>query len=179
MSRSIVYNGVDFSPWTTAEAVLPAAHGIAAEAAEVPGRAGAVLLSASIPPKPIAVRLFLDLEDDCDAEELAGVRHELAAALASTAGAELELPGEPGLSYRDVLCTDSSMWSRLFEDGGCELSFVALDPIAWGAEKGFEPLAISGAAVLGGYGVRTYGVGGTAPTWPVVEVVAAAGRSWR
>lgn len=160
MSRSIVYNGTDFSPWTTAEVSLPAAHGVAVEAAEVPGRPGAVLVGASVPPKPIGVRLFLDLEDDCDAEDLSEARHALAAALASTEGAELELPGEPGLSYRDVFCTDSSDWSHLFEDGSCELAFLALDPVAWG-----EEVASS---------TNTLTLGGTWPSFPVLTGTASA-----
>ena len=167
MSRSIAYNGTDFSPWTTVEALLPAAHGVAAEATEVPGRPGAV------PPKPIGVRLFLDLEDGCDAGDLFEARHALAAALTSTESAELELPGEPGLAYRDVLCADASGWSSLFEDGSCELSFLTLDPVAWGEEKGFGPVAVFGA---GAHGFTVDGVGGAAPIWPVFEPLCAHGR---
>lgn len=112
MSRSIAYNGTDFSPWTTVEALLPAAHGVAAEATEVPGRPGAVPLSAS-------------------------------------------------------------GWSSLFEDGSCELSFLTLDPVAWGEEKGFGPVAVFGA---GAHGFTVDGVGGTAPIWPVFEPLCAHGR---
>ena len=75
----------------------------------------------------------------------------------------------------DVFCTDSSDWSSLFEDRSCELSFLALDPIAWGAEKGSEPEAISEPAITGGYGLTLDGVSGTAPAWPVFELVAAEG----
>ena len=56
------------------------------------------LLSARIPPKTLRVRLFLDLAEDEDAEGLTAVRHEAAAWLASDAGCDLELPGEPGSS---------------------------------------------------------------------------------
>ena len=167
MARSIVYNGTDFSPWTTAEAVLPAAHGVSCEVAEVPGRAGAVLLSASVSPKDVRVRLFLDLEDDCDEEGLSAVRHGLAASLACTEGAELELPGEPGLVYKDAFCTGASEWSRLFEDGSCELSFTALDPIAWGQSYTVSP-AFAGDAF-------TFYVGGTWRSAPTVSMAAAAG----
>lgn len=110
MARSIKFGGHDFSSFSTAEVVLTAAHGIVVDAAEVPGRAGAVLLSARIPPKTLRVRFFLDLADDEDAEGLSAVRHEAASWLAPDAGSDLELPGEPGLVYRDAVCADAGAW---------------------------------------------------------------------
>lgn len=121
MARSLKFDGHDFSSFSTAE---------------VPGRAGAVLLSARIPPKTLRVRLFLDLAEDEDAEGLSALRHEAAAWLASDAGCDFELPGEPGLVYRNAVCTGADAWDALFEDGSCELAFTAFDPVAWGAGAG-------------------------------------------
>lgn len=116
MARSLKFDGHDFSSFSTAEVVLPAAHGLSVDAAEVPGRAGAVLLSARIPPKTLRVRLFLDLAEDEDAEGLSALRHEAAA----------------WLVYRNAVCTGADAWDALFEDGSCELAFTAFDPVAWG-----------------------------------------------
>ena len=167
MARSIKFGGHDFSSFSTAEVMLPAAHGIVVDAAEVPGRAGAVLLSARIPPKALRVRLFLDLADDEDAEGLSAVRHEAASWLAPDAGSDLELPGEPGLVYRDAVCTDAGTWGDLFEDGSCELVFTAFDPVAWGHER--EASAAAGIAEL------SLLVGGTYRTWPTFVMEASAG----
>lgn len=167
MARSIKFGGHDFSSFSTAEVVLPAAHGIVVDAAEVPGRAGAVLLSARIPPKALRVRLFLDLADDEDAEGLSAVRHEAASWLAPDAGSDLELPGEPGLVYRDAVCTDAGTWGDLFEDGSCELVFTAFDPVAWGHER--EASAAAGIAEL------SLLVGGTYRTWPTFVMEESAG----
>lgn len=169
MSRSITFNDVDFAPWTTAEVMLPGAHAVAVEAAEAPGRDGALALSARLAAKAISVRMFLDLDDDHDAEGLTEVRHGLAAALACTEGAELELPGETGLSYRDAYCTDSSGWSHLFEDGYCELLFTALDPVAWGQAYSVYPASYTGSL--------SFVVGGTWRTAPTVSMTAAAGNA--
>lgn len=174
MARSIVFNGVDLSSWTTAEAVLVAAHGMAIDAVEVPGRAGATLLAARIPPKPIRVRLFLDLGEDTDEGGLAEVRHAIATALACSAGAELELPGEPGLAYCNVLCTDSSGWSALFEDGFCELGFTALDPVAWG-----DWAHVEAEADAGGDAAMSAQVGGAWRTWPHLTITSVAGQTVR
>lgn len=186
MSRSIAYAGRDLSGWTVAEWRRPAAHGMVVEAAEVPGRPGAAHLSSRLAPCEIRVRLYLDLPDLHPAEDLGAYRRELAAALFSEAPAELALPGEEGLAYRDAVCTDASAWSHLFSDGSCELVFVALDPVAWGAEDGFGPVAVaeaSGSAAGGGdqgasgLGVWLGHVPGTAPTWPAFELAAAAGEA--
>lgn len=167
MARSIKFDGHDFSSFSTAEVVLPAAHGLSVDAAEVPGRAGAVLLSARIPPKTLRVRLFLDLAEDEDAEGLSALRHEAAAWLASDAGCDLELPGEPGLVYRNAVCTGADAWDALFEDGSCELAFTAFDPVAWG--QGQEVVPAGGGAGL------SFVVGGTYRTLPTFVMEAAAG----
>lgn len=167
MARSIKFGGHCFSSFSTAEVALPAAHGISVEAAEVPGRAGAVLISARILPKPLHVRLFLDLADDEDAEGLSVLRHEAAAWLASDVGCDLELPGEPSLVYREVICTDASVWDALFEDGSCELVFTAFDPVAWGQE---QEVSSTGS----GTGLSLL-VGGTYRTWPAFVMEASVG----
>lgn len=198
MSRSIVYAGCDLSDWTVAEWSRPAGHAMAVDAAEAPGRPGVAWVSSRVAPLEIRVRLFLEMPNPNPAADPGYYRRKVAAALFSGEPAELELPGDDGIVYRDVVCADASGWSNLFTDGSCELVFVALDPIAWGAEDGFGPIAVAGAgsgAASGGAGAADAGgsgadgagpgalgtgvtldyVPGSAPTWPVFELVAAAG----
>lgn len=173
MSRSIEYAGADLSEWTVAECSTPAGHGMDVEAAAVPGLPGAAFVSSRIAPRKIGVRLYLDLPDLHPAEDLGSYRREIATALFSEGPAELALPGDPGLVYRDAVCADASEWTRLFSDGSCDLLFVALDPIAWGEEDGFGPIACPG----GELGLSLDTVPGTAPTRPLFELVAAAGTA--
>ena len=160
---SIVYNGHDLSPYVTAELVEPAGHALSPRALMVPGRPGAALLDCELPPRVLRVRLFLDAGISLGADERSEIRHVLYGWLVAPSGAELELPGEPGLSWRDAVVTDASDWDSLFEDGSCELAFTCFDPVAYGEGK-------SGAA-------STLTVGGTWATWPVVTLTALAGSS--
>ncbi|MGO5499965.1 phage distal tail protein [Paratractidigestivibacter faecalis] len=162
---SLTYNGHDLSPYVTAELVEPAGHALSPRALAVPGRPGAALLGCELPPRVLRVRLFLDAGISFDADERSEVRHALYGWLAAPSGAELELPGEPGLSWRDAVVTDASDWGSLFEDGSCELAFTCFDPVAYGDGK-------SSAA-------STLTVGGTWATWPVVTLTALAGSSVR
>lgn len=160
---SIVYNGHDLSEYVTAELVEPAGHALSPRALAVPGRPGAALLGCELPPRVLRVRLFLDAGIALTAQERSEIRHALYGWLAAPSGAELELPGEPGLSWHDAVVTDASDWDSLFEDGSCELAFTCFDPVAYGEGK-------SSAA-------STFTVGGTWATWPVVEMTALAGSS--
>ena len=160
---SIVYNGHDLSGYVTAELVEPAGHALEPRALAVPGRPGAALLGCELPPRVLRVRLFLDAGISLTADERSDIRHELYGWLVVPSGAELELPGEPGLSWRNAVVTDASDWDSLFEDGSCELAFTCFDPVAYGEGK-------SSAA-------GTMTVGGTWATWPVVTLTALAGSS--
>lgn len=160
---SLTYNGHDFSEYVTAELVEPAGHALSPRSLAVPGRPGAALLGCELPPRALKVRLFLDAGISLAAEERSEVRHALYGWLAAPSGAELELPGEPGLSWRDAVVTDASDWDSLFEDGSCELAFTCFDPVAYGEGK-------SSAA-------STLTVDGTWATWPVVTLTALAGSS--
>lgn len=160
---SIVYNGHDFSPYVTAELVEPAGHALSPRTLPVPGRPGAVLLGCELPPRALRVRLFLDAGVSLGADERSEIRHELYGWLCAPDGAELELPGEPGLTWRDAVVTGVSDWDSLFEDGSCEVEFTCLDPVAYGDE-----VTSAGTALT---------VGGTWATWPVVTLTALAGDS--
>ncbi len=160
---SIVYGGIDFSYFCTAETVLLGAPACAVESLAVPGRAGETVLDGRLAPLPIRVRLFLSLEGRQTVADLADARCTLRGWLAKPEGATLALPDEPGLVWRDVVCTDAGEWDRLFEDGSCELGFTAFDPAAYGAAR-----SVSGTAVV---------VGGTWRTWPRIEMTARAGSS--
>ena len=160
-----MYNGHDLSPYVTAELVEPAGHALSPRALMVPGRPGAALLGCELPPRVLRVRLFLDAGISLGADERSEIRHVLYGWLVAPSGAELELPGEPGLSWRDAVVTDASDWDSLFEDGSCELAFTCFDPVAYGEGR-------SSAA-------GTLTVGGTWATWPVVTLTALAGPSVR
>ena len=160
---SIVYNGHDFSQYVTAELVEPAGHALSPRTLPVPGRPGAVLLGCELPPRALRVRLFLDAGITLTADERSEIRHGLYAWLVAPGGGELELPDEPGLTWRDAVVTDASDWDSLFEDGSCEVAFTCFDPVAYGDEA-----SCAGAALA---------VGGTWPTWPVVTMTASAGAS--
>ena len=161
--RSIVFNGVDFSEFCSAEVVEKAALPIVANTMTVPGRAGALLVSGRIPPRAVRVRLFMDARYKPGTNGLADVRHRVYSALASTGGGTLRLPDEPEFEYRDVVCTDAGAWSSLFEDGHGDVAFALLDPGAYGMER------IERGA--------SFEVGGTWPTWPTFVLVASAGSA--
>lgn len=161
--RSIVFNGVDFSEFSSAEVVERAALPIVANTMAVPGRAGALLVSGRIPARSVRVRLFMDAGYKPGTNALADIRHKVYKALASTAGSTLRLPDEPELEYRDVVCTDAGEWTSLFEDGHGDVGFTLLDPAAYG-------MARSEAGT-------SFEVGGSWPTWPTFELVASAGSA--
>ena len=161
--RSISYNGVDFSEFSSAEVVEKVALPIEAKTMAVPGRAGAQLVSGRIPPRLVRVRLFMDAGYKPGTNGLADIRHRVYSALCSTAGGTLRLPDEPELEYRDAVRTDTGAWSSLFEDGHGDFVFTLLDPVAYGMER-----REAGA---------TFEVGGSWPTWPTFELVASAGSA--
>ena len=161
--RSIVFNGVDFSEFSSAEVVEKVALPIAATTMTIPGRAGALLVSGRIPPRLVRVRMFMDAGYKPGTNGLADIRHRVYSALCSTGGGTLRLPDEPELEYRDAMCTDAGVWSSLFEDGHGDVDFTLLDPVAHGMER--REVGIS------------FEVGGTWPTWPTFELVASAGSA--
>lgn len=161
--RSIVYNGVDLSEFCSAEVIEKVALPVVPETMAVPGRAGALLVSGRVPPRVVRVRLFMDSGYKPGTNGLADIRHKLYSALCCTAGGTLRLPDEPELEYRDAVCVDAGAWSSLFEDGHGDVEFALLDPVAYGMERNE-----AGAS---------FEVGGTWPTWPTFELVAAAGSA--
>ncbi len=163
--RSIIYAGHDFSELCSAEVVDRRVNPLIAEAMEVPGRAGAMLVSSWMPPADVTVRLFLDPGCRLDATSLANARHKLSFWLCSFGGGELVLPDEPEHTYRDALLVSAGAWHKLFSDGQCDVTFTLFDPIAYGLER-VERNA-------------RFDVGGTWPTFPEFRLVAAAGSQLR
>lgn len=158
--RSIVFNGVDFSEFSSAEVVEKVALPIVANTIALPGRAGALLVSGRVPPRIVHVRLFMDAGYKPGTHGLADIRHRVYSALCSMRGGTLKLPDDPELEYREAVCADAGAWSSLFEDGHGDVGFTLLDPVAYGMER-----HEIGAA---------FEVGGTWPTWPTFELVASA-----
>ncbi|MBR3312500.1 MAG: hypothetical protein IKG18_00020 [Atopobiaceae bacterium] len=130
--RSIVYGGLDFSDFCSAEVVERAAPPMDIETMAVPGRAGALLVSGRIPPRLVVARLFMDAGYRPGTNALVDLRHRVYSALCATGGGTLKLPDEPELTYQDVVCTDAGTWSSLFEDGHGDVEFMLLDPVAYG-----------------------------------------------
>ena len=161
--RSIIFSGVDFSEFSSAEVVEKAALPVDMATMAVPGRAGALLVSGRIPPRMVHVRLFMDAGYKPGTNGLADIRHRVYVALAAVSGGTLRLPDEPEFEYRDVVCTDAGVWSSLFEDGHGDVEFALLDPVAYGMER------IEHGA--------SFEVGGTWPTWPTFELVASTGSA--
>lgn len=161
--RSITFNGVDFSEFSSAEVIEKIALPIAATTMAVPGRAGALLVSERIPPRLVRVRLYMDAWYKPGTNGLADIRHWVYSALCTTGGGTLRLPDEPELEYRDAVCTDAGAWSSLFEDGHGDVDFTLLDPVAYGIAR-----REAGAS---------FEVGGSRPTWPTFELVATTGTA--
>lgn len=161
--RSIVYNGVDFSDFCTAEVFEKVALQVIPTTMAVPGRAGAMVVSGRVPPRIVRVRLFMDAGFKADANRMADLRHRVYSALCSTAGGTLRLPDEPEWEYRDAVCTDAGAWSSLFEDGHGEVAFTLFDPVAYGLSR----------SEVG----TSFEVGGSWPTWPTFELTAEAGSA--
>lgn len=159
----IVYAGKDFSELCSAEVVERAAHAVSFDAFDVPGRAGARLSSSRAGTMELRVRLFLDPGFDPGPEGLSLARRRLRSWLFCAGGGELSLPDEPGLFWRDALCTDAGEWDSLFSDGSCEVTFTLLDPVAYGRER-----TEAGSS---------FTVGGTWRTWPTFSLTAEEGGS--
>lgn len=162
--KSISFRGHDLSPYCTAETTLLPLAVAEPKTRTVPGRPGALLVGGAMPPVEIKVKLMLRADRRMDAAELAGARHTLAAWLGGTMGCELVLPEEPGLSYRDCVVTKVKAWDALFEDGCCEVTFTAHDPVAYGELRRVTELSFE--------------VGGTYRTWPVVTVKTQASKTF-
>lgn len=161
---SLVYAGRDFGRYCSAQTVLRSATDVVPETRVVPGRAGALLLGGRLAPLTVRVRLFLELDGRRTDAELAAIRHEMAGWLAEPGGARLKLPEEPGYELRDAVVSAGADWDRLFEDGSCEVTFVAYDPIAWGETRTYA-------------GKTSVTVGGTWATFPRFRLVAKAGSA--
>lgn len=158
---SLTFCGRPLSPYVSAELEWPAAHSLAAETARVPGRPGLALVSADVEPLELRVRLHLDAPEALTAAERAGVRRTIRAWLLADGGGTLVVPGEPGLEWHDVVCAGSTGWTGPLADASSTVTFLCLDPMAYGAER-----SSAGDA---------FDVGGTWPTRPVVELTATAG----
>ncbi|MFU0811927.1 MAG: hypothetical protein ACFWTL_09800 [Atopobium sp.] len=155
---TIIYNGKSFAGLSTAELVEPCGHAIDVSSAEAPGTAGALVLSCRIPPKVLRVKLFLDAQVGTDPASLAKARHRIAAQLLSDSGAELVVPGEPEVTYRDAICTGVSDWSDLGPAGFCEAKFTCYDPIGYGAARSSTG--------------TSFEVMGTWKSWPTIQLTA-------
>lgn len=160
---SLTYAGRDLSDVVTAELVEPVAHAVSPVTERVPGRPGLALLGGDVEPLKLGVRLFFDAAGTATEGARASARAQVRSWLLEPRGAELVVPGEPTLSWRDAVCTGVSDWSTLFSEGSAVVTFLCMDPIAYGPP---------GSSAEG-----SFPVGGTWPTWPTIELVAETGTS--
>ena len=160
---SITYDGHSFGDYVSAELAEPVAQVVAPETAKVPGRPGRVLLSADVEPLELKIRLFLDAPDVLTSAQRSEVRRTLRSWLLNTDGSVRKVPGEPDLEWRDVICAGVSDWSSLFSEGSATVTFLALDPIAYGRHL---------VSVMGRFRVT-----GGQPTWPEFLFVAEEGAT--
>lgn len=159
--RSIIYAGNDFSEICSAEVVGRSANPLAVEAVEMPGRAGALPVSAYMPPTDVRVRLFMDAGFRPEAPGMAALRAKVRSWLCQPGGGSLVLPDDPEIEYADVFLVGAAGWSNLLGTGECELTFTLFDPVGYGAER-----------VERG---ELFEVGGTWPTLPEFRLVAEQG----
>lgn len=157
--RSIVFGGVDFGALTRAKVVEESALAVKPDVACVPGRAGAAILDAEVPPKVVRVKLFLEPMAKMNPQELDSLRRRLHAALLTISGAELRY--SDNYVYRDALCTDAKAWDALFKSRSCELTFTIYDPIAYSRVRRVETAPV-------------FDIGGTWETTPAIEITTKA-----
>ena len=151
----MVYNGFDFAPYLRVNPHRPIAPPVTVETDDVPGRDGTRFRSARLGELTIEVDAELRAAPGDDIAEL---RHMLAAALVSPSPAPLILPDDPGRYHLAVLDGESEL-STLWRTGEATLTFRCPDPVAYGQDR-IEAL---GAAT-------SLSVGGTYEALPVFEV---------
>lgn len=115
------------------------------------------MLNVTAPPKVVRLKLFLEPLSKLDVLALDALHHRLHVALLFLEPCELRY--SENYIYRNVLCTDASARSSLSTDEVCKVEFACFDPISYSRVKSVETS-------------KTFEVGGTWATWPVVELVA-------
>ena len=138
---SLTFCGRPLSPYVSAELKWPAAHSLAAETARVPGWPGLALVSADVEPLELQVHPHLDAPEALTVAERAGVRRTIRAWLLADGVGTLVVPGEPGLEWHDVVCAGSTGWTGPLADASASVTFLCLDPMAYGAQTA----AVNGA----------------------------------
>lgn len=163
MTGGMVYNGFDFGPYLKANPHRSLVPPTAVAVDEVPGRDGTRFRSARLGELSIVVDVELRAGRR---EDVAELRHRLAARLWSPAPAPLFLPDDPYRYHMAVLDGQSDL-DVLWRTGQAQLTFRAPDPVMYGAERQAE---LSGETAVH--------VGGNRPTYPVIEA-APTGKSFR
>lgn len=141
----MVYNGFDFGPYLRVNPHRPVAPPVTVETDDVPGRDGTRFRSARLGELTIEVDAELRARPGDDIAEL---RHTLAAALVSASPAPLILPDDPGRYHMAVLEGESEL-STLWRTGEATLTFKCPDPVAYGQDR-IEALEASTQVSCGG-----------------------------
>ena len=130
MSNGMVFNGYDFSRVLRVNPTRPIMPGMDVETDDVPGMDGVAFREARLQELSIPVEARLR---PCLTRDVAELRHELAAALCVREPAPLILPDDPS-RYHLALLSGTTELDRLWVTGKTTLTFVAPDPVAYGAK---------------------------------------------
>jgi len=159
--RSIIYNGHDFSEYTTAVVLECATSPIKAYVQPVPNTPRTDMIAGRPSVKVIRVRLYLDMKWKADDVALAAVKRTISGWLCAPEGADLVLPDMDGMRYRDVIVSAAGAWNTLQGDAWADIEFTVLNPVAYGAFHNETAVEFE--------------VRGNWETWPYISLTAAAG----
>lgn len=160
----MIYNGHDLSPWLRCNPQRPILPPVENSTQEVPGRDGSRLTRSKLGALSIPVKVRLKARRG---EDVAELRHMLAAMLRSEEPAPLVLPDDP-TRYHLAVLDGSSDLDRLWYTGSAELTFLCPDPVAYGEAR--EAAMDTSAAVH---------VAGTHPASPVVTARPGSASRYR
>ena len=160
----MIYDGNDLSPWLRCNPQRPILPPVENSAQEVPGRDGSRLVRSKLGALTIPVKVRLRARRG---EDVAELRHMLAAMLRREEPAPLVLPDDP-TRYHMAVLDGSSDLDRLWYTGSAELTFVAHDPIAYGQ---LHEAAMGSSATLH--------VAGTHPSAPVITARPGSSSRYR
>lgn len=159
----MIFNGFDFAPYMRCNMAKPVTPPVQVETAEVPGMDGVLVKRVRLQPLtiPVTARLTASQGDD-----MATVRHMLAAKLRTTKPAPLHLDDDVAKYYLAILDGETQL-DTLWFTGQAELSFLCPDPVAYGDHR---KTTVSGT--------KTIRPGGNYRAKPVVTVKPPSGSSW-
>lgn len=160
--KGMIFNDQDFSPYLKANPIRPILPPIDVTTDDVPGAPGRRFRDVRLEPLEIPVKVRMRA---AAREDMVTFRRMLAAMLYTPEPAPLTLGDDPTRFYMATL-KGSTELSSLLNTGSATLTFLASDPIAYGA---IHVERLSGPVYFGG----------TWPTRPTIEARPGACSSFR